>query len=173
MRWYIVHTYSGYEDKVKESVEQRFAALDRGDLLGEVLIPTVMGTEAHDGKRIVTSKKLFPGYVYVRMLLTEDSWHIVAGTPRVAGFVGGRDPAPLSDDEINAILGQARTAQEDPEPKVHFEVGAKIKIIDGPFANFIGAVDAVDEDKGTLQVKVTIFGRTTLVELGFHEAEMI
>lgn len=173
MRWYIVHTYSGYENKVKESIEQRFAALDMGDLLGEVMIPTKADVVIENGKRVIIAKKLFPGYVYIRMSLTDESWHIVESAPRVTGFVGGRNPAPLSDDEINSILTQAQMAQEEPKSKSSFDAGDKIKIIDGPFANFIGSVDEVNEDKGTLQVKVTIFGRTTLVELGFHEVEKI
>lgn len=173
MRWYIVHTYSGYEDRVKESIEQRFAALDKGDLLGEVLVPTALSTELKGGRSVVTAKKLFPGYVYIRMSLTDESWHIVESTPRVTGFVGGRNPAPLSDDEINSILDQAHMAQEKAKPKLLFAAGDKIKIIDGPFANFIGTVDEVNEDKGTMQVKVTIFGRSTLVELSFHEAEKV
>ena len=173
MEWYIIHTYSGYESKVKESIEQRFAALDKGDLLGEVLIPTENVMEMKNGKKVITAKKLFPGYIYIRMLLTDDGWHVVKNTPRVTGFVGGRNPAPLTEDEINSILNQVHMAQEKPKPKFLFENSEKIKIIDGPFANFIGTVDEVNEDKGTLKVMVTIFGRSTPVELGFHEVEKI
>lgn len=173
MRWYIIHTYSGYENKVKEAIEQRFAALDKGELLGEVLIPTENVMEMKNGKKVVTTKKLFPGYIYIRMDLTDEGWHVVKNTPRVTGFVGGRNPAPLSEDEINQILNQVHMAQEKPKPKFLFEEGEKIKIIDGPFANFIGSVDEVNEDKGTLKVMVTIFGRSTPVELGFHEVEKI
>lgn len=170
MRWYVVHTYSGYEDKVKESIEQRFAALGEGDLLGEVLVPT---KNELDGKKVVTSKKPFPGYVYIRMILNNESWHIVNGAPRVTGFVGGRDSVPLSDHEINSLLEQAHSAQEEGEPEHLFGAGDKVKFIDGSFANFIGSVDAVNEEKSTLQVKVTIFGRTTLVEVSFREVEKI
>lgn len=173
MKWYIVHTYSGYENKVKESIEQRFSALDKDDILGEVLIPTENVMEMKNGKKVITTKKLFPGYIYIQMHLTDDSWHVVKSTPRVTGFVGGRNPSPLSEDEINAILNQVHMAQEKPKPKFLFEEGEKIKIIDGPFSNFIGSVDEVNEDKGTLKVKVTIFGRSTPVELGFHEVEKI
>jgi transcriptional antiterminator NusG len=173
MQWYIIHTYSGYENKVKESIEQRFVALGRGELLGEVLIPTENVMEMKNGKKVVTTKKLFPGYIYIRMMLTDEGWHVVKNTPRVTGFVGGRNPAPLTEDEINTILNQVHMAQEKPKPKFLFDTGEKIKIIDGPFANFIGSVDEVNEDKGTLKVMVTIFGRSTPVELGFHEVEKI
>jgi len=173
MQWYIIHTYSGYEVKVKEAIEQRFAALGKDNLLGEVLIPTENVLEMKNGKKVVTSKKLFPGYIYILMKLTDDGWHVVKNTPRVTGFVGGRNPAPLSEHEINDILNQVHMAQEKPKPKFLFETGEKIKIIEGPFSNFIGAVDEVNEDKGTLKVMVTIFGRSTPVELGFHEVEKI
>ena len=122
---------------------------------------------------MVTTKKLFPGYIYIRMTLTDDGWHVVKNTPRVTGFVGGRNPAPFSEDEIDTILNQVHMAAEKPKPKFLFEAGEKVKIIDGPFANFIGSVDEVNEDKGTLKVMVTIFGRSTPVELGFHEVEKI
>ena len=173
MRWYIVHTYSGYEDKVKESLEQRFEALDKMNLLGHVLIPTESVMEMKNGKKVVTTKKLFPGYIYIQMELTDDGWHVVKNTPRVTGFIGGRNPAPLSDEEIESILNQVQMAQEKPKPKYSFEQGEKIKIIDGPFSNFIGSVDEVNADKGTLKVMVTIFGRSTPVELSFHEVEKI
>ncbi|MCB1050867.1 MAG: transcription termination/antitermination factor NusG [Acidobacteria bacterium] len=173
MRWYIIHTYSGYEEKVKESLEQRFEALGKGDLLGQVLIPTESVMELKNGKKVVTTKKLFPGYIYVQMLLTDDGWHVVKNTPRVTGFVGGRNPAPLTDSEIDNILNQVQMAQEKPKPKYSFDLGEKIKIIDGPFLNFIGNVDEVNQDKGTLKVMVTIFGRSTPVELSFHEVEKI
>ena len=173
MQWYIIHTYSGYENKVKESIEQRFSALEKDELLGEVLIPTENVLEMKNGKKVVTTKKLFPGYIYIRMSLTDEGWHVVKNTPRVTGFVGGRNPAPLSEDEINSILNQVHMAQEKPKPKFLFETGEKIKIIDGPFANFIGSVDEINEDKGTLKVMVTIFGRSTPVELSFHEVEKI
>jgi len=173
MRWYIIHTYSGYEDKVKESLEQRFAALNLQQMLGQVLIPTESVMEMKNGKKVVTTKKLFPGYIYVQMLLTDEGWHVVKNTPRVTGFIGGRNPAPLSSQEIDSILNQVQMGQEKPKPKYSFESGEKIKIVDGPFSNFIGNVDEVNPDKGTLKVMVTIFGRSTPVELGFHEVEKI
>lgn len=173
MHWYIVHTYSGYENKVKESIEQRFDALGKGDLLGEVLIPTENVLEMKGGKKVVTQKKLFPGYIYIRMHLTDDGWHVVKSTPRVTGFIGGRQPQRLSEEEINSILNKVQMTQEKPKPKFLFETGEKVKIIEGPFANFIGTIDEVNDDKGTLKVMVTIFGRSTPVELGFHEVEKI
>lgn len=173
MRWYIIHTYSGYEEKVKENLEQRFVALGKADLLGQVLIPTESVMEMKNGKKVVTTKKLFPGYIYVRLQLTDDGWHVVKNTPRVTGFVGGRNPSPLSDEEMETILNQVQQAQEKPKPKYTFETGEKVKIIAGPFSNFIGAVDEINQDKGTLKVMVTIFGRSTPVELGFHEVEKI
>jgi len=173
MRWYIIHTYSGYENKVKESIEQRFDALGKGELLGEVLIPTENVLEMKNGKKVVSQKKLFPGYIYIRMHLTDDGWHVVKATPRVTGFIGGRKPLPLSEDEIASILNAVNKTQEKPKNKFSFETNEKVKIIEGPFANFIGTVDEINEDKGTLKVMVTIFGRSTPVTLGFHEVEKI
>ena len=172
-KWYIVHTYSGYENKVKENLEQRFESLGKGELLQEVLIPTESVMEMKNGKKMVTTKKLFPGYIYLHMNLTDEGWHIVKNTPRVTGFVGGRNPAPLTEKEINSILTQVHNAQEKPKPKYSFEVKEQIKITEGPFANFIGEVDEVNQEKGTLKVMVTIFGRSTPVELNFHEVEKI
>ncbi len=173
MRWYIVHTYSGYEDKVKDSLEQRFEGLGKDELLDQVLIPTESVMEMKNGKKVVTTKKLFPGYIYIHMHLTDEGWHVVKNTPRVTGFVGGRNPSPLSDEEIESILNQVQMAQEKPKPKYSFDKDEQIKIIDGPFSNFIGSVDEVNIDKGTLKVMVTIFGRSTPVELSFHEVEKI
>jgi transcriptional antiterminator NusG len=173
MQWYIVHAYSGYENKVKENLELRFEALGKSELLNEVLIPTESVMEMKNGKKVVTTKKLFPGYIYLQMNLTDEGWHIVKNTPRVTGFVGGRNPAPLTEKEINSILTQVHNAQEKPKPKYSFDVHEKIRIIEGPFSNFIGDVDEVNQEKGTLKVMVTIFGRSTPVELGFHEVEKI
>jgi len=173
MKWYIVHTYSGYENKVKENLEQRFEALGKGELLQEVLIPTESVMEMKAGKKVVTTKKLFPGYIYLHMNLTDEGWHIVKNTPRVTGFIGGRNPAPLTENEINSILTQVHNAQEKPKPKYTFDVDEKIKVTEGPFVNFLGSVDEVNQEKGTLKVKITIFGRSTPVELSFHEVEKI
>jgi transcriptional antiterminator NusG len=142
-------------------------------LLQQVLIATESVMEMKGGKKVVTTKKLFPGYVYVHMDLTDEGWHIVKNTPRVTGFVGGRNPSPLSDEEIDSILNQVQMAQEKPKPKYTFETEEKVKIINGPFSNFIGSVDEINHDKGTLKVMVTIFGRSTPVELSFHEVEKI
>jgi transcriptional antiterminator NusG len=170
-QWYILHSYSGYEKKVKEALEQRFEANGCANMLKEILIPTEPVQETKNGKKVITEKKLFPGYIYVHLQLTDDTWHIVKNTPRVTGFVGGRTPPPLLEEEINAIKNQMRIAQEKPKPKISFGQGEKVKIVEGPFSNFIGSVDEVNHEKGTLKVMVTIFGRSTPVELNFHQVE--
>jgi transcriptional antiterminator NusG len=172
--WYIVHTYSGFENKVKESLEERVKAYNLEDKVGEVLIPTEDVVEMRAGKKVVTSKRFFPGYILVEMDMTDDAWHVVKNTPKVTGFVGaGAKPTPLSKDEVEQILQQVKTAAEKPKPKYMFEKGEQVRINEGPFTSFNGVVDEVNLDKNTLKVMVTIFGRSTPVELDFLQVEKI
>jgi len=170
--WYIVHTYSGFEAKVKESLRQRAEAAGMEALIEEVLIPTEEVVELRDGKKTTSKRKFFPGYVLVRMELTDDTWHVVRNTPKVTGFVGtGNKPVPLREDEVDRIINQVSVAAEKPKPKLEFRINESVRIIDGPFSNFTGEVEEVNEDRSTLKVMVTIFGRATPVELDFLQVE--
>ena len=178
MQWYIIHTYSGFEKKVKESLESRVAAFSLQDKIGRVLIPTEEVVEVRGGKRVTSQKMFYPGYVLVEMETTEKggpsdrAWHVVKNTPRVTGFVGsGQNPTPLSDEEVQQIVYRVSTAADRPKPKLTFDKGETVKIIDGPFASFTGVVDEVNTDRNTLKVMVTIFGRSTPVELDFLQVE--
>jgi transcription termination/antitermination protein NusG len=172
--WYIVHTYSGFEKKVAESLQQRVQAYGLHDEIGEVLIPTEDVVEMRAGKKVVSSKRFFPGYILVEMNMTDNAWHVVKNTPKVTGFVGaGAKPTPLTKDEVEQILLQVRTAAEKPKPKYSFDKGDQVRINEGPFAGFNGVVDEVNSDKNTLKVMVTIFGRSTPVELDFLQVEKL
>lgn len=170
--WYIIHTYSGFERKVQESLKTRAEAFGFSHLLGQVLVPTEEVAEMRNGKKVITTRLLYPGYVLVQMELTDDMRHHIKDTPRVTGFVGGgSDPVPLTADEVNSILYRQQTAAERPRPKLTFEKNESVRIIDGPFANFSGKVDEVNPERNTLRVLVTIFGRATPVELDFLQVE--
>ena len=174
LRWFIVHTYSGFEDRVRKTLLQRAEALGMGELFGEVRIPTEKIIEMKGGKRRETERKFFPGYILVEMVMTNDTWHVVKNTPKVTGFVGtGRKPTPLSQEEVDQILAQVVSAKEKPKPKYVFEKGEPVKIIDGPFNNFSGVVEDVNLDRNTLKVMVTIFGRQTPVELDFLQVQKL
>jgi transcriptional antiterminator NusG len=171
-KWYIVHTYSGFEERVKETLKQRAEALGMGDKFGEIRIPTETIVELRNGKKRETQRKFFPGYILVEMEMSDESWHVVKNTPKVTGFVGtGRNPTPLTQTEVDQIVEQVVTAKEKPKPKYVFEKGEMVKIVDGPFNNFTGVVDDVNFDRGTLKVMVTIFGRQTPVELEFLQVQ--
>jgi len=173
-QWYIVHTYSGFEAKVKESLKQRAEALGMGDVIEEILIPTEEVVEVRDGKKTRTSRKFFPGYILVKMEMSDAAWHVVKNTPKVTGFVGpGNKPVPLSDEEVQRIVSQVAVAADKPKPKLEFRPGESVRIVDGPFANFSGQVEEVNEDRSTLKVMVTIFGRATPVELEFAQVEKV
>ena len=173
-QWYIVHTYSGFENKVKESLEQRVNAYGLQADIGEILIPTEDVVEMRGGKKVVTAKRFFPGYILVEMNMSDHAWHVVKNTPKVTGFVGaGAKPTPLSKEEVEQILDQVKTAAEKPKPKYSFEKGDHVRINEGPFASFNGVVDDVNTDRNTLKVMVTIFGRATPVELDFLDVEKI
>ena len=177
--WYIIHTYSGFEKKVAESLRSRVTAFGLEDQISDVLIPTEEVIEVKGGKRVISQKMFYPGYVLVEMQTAErggpsdQAWHVVKDTPRVTGFVGmGNSPTALSDEEVKQIVYRVETAAADrPKPKLSFESGETVKIIDGPFNSFTGTVDVVNDDRSTLKVMVTIFGRPTPVELDFLQVE--
>src|SRR6266705_4730977 len=166
MRWYIIHAYSGFERKVKESLESRVQAFGLQDKIGRVVIPMETVTQVRNGKKSNMEKLVYPGYVLVEMELSDEVWHVVKATPRVTGFLGGAThPTPLSDDEVNQIIFRVASSKEKPKLKVKFEKNETVRITEGPFANFNGTVDEVNEDRSTLKIMVTIFGRATPVEL--------
>jgi len=172
MRWYIIHTYSGFEKKVRESLESRIEAFALNEKIGRVLIPTEPVTEMRGGKKYTTERMFYPGYVLVEMDMDDHVWHVVKSTPRVTGFVGtGQQPTPLSDEEVNQIVYRVQVGKDKPRLKVKFEKNESVKIIEGPFASFTGVVDEVNDDRETLKVMVTIFGRSTPVELAFGQVE--
>lgn len=172
--WYIIHTYSGFEQKVADSLRSRSQAFGFADKIGQILIPTEEVVELRGGKKVTSKRLLYPGYVLVQMEMNDQLWHEVKNTPRVTGFVGGgNNPVPLSADEVNGILYRQATAAERPRPKLTFEKNETVRINDGPFANFSGKVDEVNTERNTLRVLVTIFGRATPVELDFLQVEKI
>ncbi|MBS3754417.1 MAG: transcription termination/antitermination protein NusG [Desulfobacterales bacterium] len=168
MNWYIIHVYSGFEHKVKKNLEERIAACEHPEKFGEVIVPTEQVVELVKGKRKTSNRKFYPGYILVRMELDEDTWHLVKNTAKVTGFLGGRDrPAPVPDEEAEQILNRMEAGKNKPQPKFLFEVGDEVRVIDGPFTNFNGTVEDVNPEKGKLKVLVSIFGRSTPVELDF------
>ncbi len=174
MRWYIIHAYSGFERKVKESLESRVQAFGLQDKIGRVVIPMETVTQVRNGKKYNMEQLVYPGYVLVEMELSDEVWHVVKATPRVTGFLGGAThPTPLSDDEVNQIIFRVASSKEKPKLKVKFEKNETVRITEGPFANFNGTVDEVNEDRSTLKIMVTIFGRATPVELEFGQVEKV
>jgi transcription termination/antitermination protein NusG len=172
--WYIIHAYSGFEQKVAESLKTRALAFGFADRLGQILIPTEEVIELRNGKKVTSKRLLYPGYVLVEMEMDDELWHAVKSTPRVTGFVGGgTKPVPLTADEVNAVLYRQASSAERPRPKMTFEKNETVKIIDGPFTNFSGKVDEINMERNTLRVMVTIFGRSTPVELDFLQVEKI
>ena len=173
-QWYIVHTYSGFEKKVSESLQERVRAYGLQHEIGEVLIPTEDVVEMRGGKKVVSTKRFFPGYILVEMEMTDNAWHVVKNTPKVTGFVGaGSRPTALRREEVDQILQQVSVAAEKPKPKFTFEKGDQVRINEGPFTSFNGSVDDVNLDRNTLKVMVTIFGRSTPVELDFLQVEKL
>jgi len=170
--WFIIHTYSGFEQKVADSLRSRAQAFNFAEKIGNVLIPTEEVVEMRNGRKVISKRLLYPGYVLVEMAMDDQLWHEVKNTPRVTGFVGGgNNPVPLTADEVNAILYRQERSAERPRPKQTFEKGETVKIMDGPFASFSGKVDDVNQERDTLRVMVTIFGRSTPVELEFTQVE--
>jgi transcription termination/antitermination protein NusG len=170
VKWYVIHTYSGYENKVKTNLEHRIQSMDVAHKIFRVVVPTEEEVEIKNGQRRTVQKKIFPGYVLVEQLLDDESWFVVRNTPGVTSFVGhGNTPTPLPDSEVQAILKQMR--EEKPQVRITYNRGDRVKIIDGPFAEFLGSVDTVDDEKTKLRVLVSMFGRETPVELDFLQVE--
>jgi len=171
-QWYGVHTYSGYENKVKLNLEERIRTLNAEDQFGEILIPSETVVELKKGERKTSTRKFFPGYILIEMELDNETWHIVKDTPKVTGFVGGgQNPPPIPLEEVELITSRMEEGEEKPKPKIEFEVGETVRVVDGPFLNFTGVVEDVNPDKGKLKVMVSIFGRVTPVELEFIQVE--
>jgi transcriptional antiterminator NusG len=171
MNWYVVHTHTGFEGQVRDAIFQKFKEKDREEDLGDVMIPSEEVVELKKGRKKISTRKFFPGYIMVQMILSDETWHLVSSLPKVTGFVGGSNPAPLSSNEVSKIQKQVEEGAERPTPKVIFSVAESVRVVDGPFTNFNGIVKEVNEEKGKLKVLVTIFGRATSVELEFLQVE--
>jgi transcriptional antiterminator NusG len=172
VKWYALHTYSGYENKVRESLIERMSARGYADDLKEVLIPSEEVVELRKGKRKVSERKIYPGYIFIKLRLSDETWHVVKDTPKITGFVGSKsEPSPVSDEDVQAIVDQMTEDSTKPKPKVMFRTGEPVRVVDGPFNNFIGVVEEVNPDKAKLKVMVSIFGRSTPVELDFLQVE--
>lgn len=172
-RWYVVHAYSGYERKVKQSLEERIALSGLSDLFGDVLVPTEEVVEMKAGQKRKSERKFFPGYVLINMVLNDDTWHLVKDTPRVMGFIGGKadQPAPITAAEVNEIMSRLEETVDKPSHKTVYEPGEMVRVIDGPFNDFTGTVEEVNYEKSRVRVAVLIFGRSTPVELEFSQVE--
>lgn len=173
-KWYIIHAYSGFERKVRESLESRISAFGLQNKIGRIMIPTEPVTELRNGKKYTIERVFLPGYVLIEMDLDNDLWHVIKNTPRVTGFLGtGDNPVALSEQEVSSILFRSDVSKEKPTLKIKFDKGEQVRINEGPFANFSGAVDEINEDKQTLKVMVSIFGRSTPVEIEFSKVDKI
>ena len=172
-RWYVVHVYSGMEKSVQRALVDRIARADLENSFGQILVPSEEVVEVKGGKKSITERRIFPGYVLVEMDLTDETWHLVKSTPRVTGFLGGSGnrPAPISEKEVEKIMSQMEEGVEKPRPKILFEVGEMVRVKEGPFADFNGNVEEVNYEKSKVRVSVTIFGRSTPVELDFAQVE--
>ncbi len=168
--WYVVHTYSGFEEKVRLSIEEKVEALGWQEKISKVLIPTERVVELRAGKKKESDKKFYPGYILVEMELDDETWHLIKNIPRVTGFVGGKRPVPIPEEEVEIIMQQVEKGPV-PQVKTQYQKGDSVRIIDGPFSNFNGLVEDVDMDHGRLRVMVSIFGRQTPVELNFFQVE--
>ena len=173
LKWYVVHTYSGYENRAKKSLEEKIRQDKVEDLFGEVLVPTEQVVELVKGAKRSTKRKFFPGYMLVQMELNERTWYLVKDTPKVSGFVGGRHPAPVPESEINQIAQQVAEGTAKPKPRVVFDAGDHVRVTDGAFANFTGSIQEVNGAKQKVTVLVSIFGRATPVELEYAQVEKI
>ena len=173
-RWYVVHVYSGFEKKVASSIREQAEQKGLGEKFEEVLVPTEEVVEVRRGAKVNSERKFFPGYVLVKMELSDDAWHLVKNTPKVTGFLGSRNrPSPISDTEAERIMKQTQEGVDRPRPAVLFEVGEQVRVADGPFTSFNGTVEEVDEEKGRVKVSVSIFGRSTPVELEYGQVEKV
>lgn len=174
LKWYVVHVYSGHEQKVKVALEEKIEGSPNPDKFGEILIPTENIVELVNGKKRESSRKFYPGYILVRMHLDNETWHIVNSTQKVTGFLGGKNkPAPISDQEAQRIMDKMQQGKNKPQPKYYFEPGDEVRVVDGPFSNFNGTVEDVSPDKEKVKVLVSIFGRATPVELNFIQVSKI
>jgi transcriptional antiterminator NusG len=174
MNWYVIHTYSGYEQKVKLNLLEQFERSENRERLGEIVIPTEEVVEVRKGKKKISSRKFFPGYVLINIDMTRDIWYMIKDTPKVTGFLGGgATPVPLSEEEVKLIMEQMKGESTRLKPKVLFEKGEDVRVIEGPFINFNGTVEDVNHDKGKVKVMVSIFGRATPVELEFPQIERV
>jgi len=173
LQWYVVHAYSGFENQVKRTLQERITRSGMQDKFGDILVPTEEVVEMRDGAKRKSERKFFPGYVLVQMEMSDDTWHLVKDAPKVMGFIGGTSdrPAPISQREADSILQRVQEGADKPKPKVLFEVGQVLRVIDGPFNDFNGVVEEVNYDKSRLRVSVLIFGRSTPVELEFGQVE--
>jgi len=175
MRWYVVHAYSGMEKAVERNLRERIDRSGMQAKFGRILVPTEEVVEMKNGKKSVTERRFFPGYVLVEMVMDDESWHLVKNTSKVTGFVGGAKnrPSPISEDEVMKIVTQMQEGTEKPRPKVEWVVGEVVRVKDGPFTDFNGAIEDVNYDKNKMRVSATIFGRATPVELDFHQVEKV
>jgi transcriptional antiterminator NusG len=174
-KWYVVHVYSGFEKKIAQQIREQAAQKGLSDAFEEILVPAEQVTEVRRGQKVDTERKFFPGYVLIKMAMSDEAWHLVKNTPKVTGFLGTRNkPQPISEAEAQRILGQLKESVEKPKkPAIVFEVGEQVRVTDGPFTSFNGTVEEVDEEKGRIKVSVSIFGRATPVELEYGQVEKL
>jgi transcriptional antiterminator NusG len=174
MAWYVVHTYSGFENKAKLALEERIKSLKKDQYFSEIIVPEENVVELVKGQKKTTKRRFFPGYILVKMILTDETWHIVKETPKITGFVGDKvRPVPVAESEVQKMTNRIAEGQMKPKHKISFSEGENVRVIDGPFSNFSGVVEDVNQDKGKLKVLVSIFGRSTPVELDFIQVEKI
>jgi transcriptional antiterminator NusG len=173
-KWYVIHTYSGYENRVRDSLESLAEQQNLEDKFGKIFIPTEEVAEIKDGKKNITTKKVFPGYILMEMDLDDDIWYLVKNTPGVTGFVGpGRQPVPIPQEEVDEIVTKMEETGERPRPRISFETGTKVRIVEGPFQNFTGYISNIDNERGRLRIMVDILGRSTPVDLDFLQVEKL
>ncbi len=171
-RWYVIHTYSGYENKVKDSLEATIESEGLSENFGDIFIPTEEVAEIKDGTKSITTKKVFPGYILMQVDLDDKIWYMIKNTPGVTGFVGpGRQPVPIPEEDVQRIMDKMAETGDKPRPKISFETGAKVRIVEGPFQNFTGYISNIDNERGRLKIMVDILGRSTPVELDFLQVE--